>query len=492
MLSRLLLIACAGVAVAAEPAGATGGSAPWKVSFTTTVRDAERSFVELEGRTYLLIKAEEAVSALNDGQDVALIGKLRRLPGDRFGLYRADGLVLSASGDALAGKLDGDNLYLAGRLGINGGKGTLQVAKAVPAESDNQLLQTRLAGIADDDWDRRLAVVAWCREQAKSTGSDAWSATADIQLAKVIDDMGAKAGERRDVALITRAIDLTLGQLKDPVVAARVASPAWIRQHGGPQAETIGRRMRGLGFALYRDRWQPRPQALEQEFEDRFAATSWKDAEAYYRLGRWADENSEALPRGRERSWRCYQAGNRADPSHPGLARELGIQPVSAGAAPGTSGAGAALATMFIDLESGLQVPAPANWRRGQSQTDGNASWIDPDSDTATILVRALKPPVDPSAAWALIQNEARGRPGFIEVASTESQQGPLKLSTLRSTWSEGDQQHYAAVTLAYLSADKPAAILEARGLPSERERLDAALDASAAGTTVQESAAKP
>jgi hypothetical protein len=496
LLSRLFLLACASVAAAsaADPTQ-DPSSPPWKSSFSTNVRGGDRTFVEHLGQTYVLIQASEITNGFGDGQEVALTAKLRRLPGDRFGFYHADGTVVTGTRDALAGKLDGDNLYLTGSLRLTDaatGQRIFTIRSALPAPSDAQLLAARQMGIAEDDWDRRLGVVSWCRDQARLSGSDAWSTTADAQLARIIDDMGTRSVEHRDVALVSRAIDLALGQLKDTVVASRIASPAWIRQHGGPQAEAISRRMRGLGFSVYQEKWLPRPQALEQEYEDRFTAMSWKDAEGFYKLGRWADDNAESLPRGRERSWRCYQAGNRADPAHIGLARELGLKPVNGtGTSSTSSDANPAQGTAFVDLETGLRVSAPAGWRHGPSQTNGIA-WIDPESETATILVHMVRPPVDDNASWNLATEEARARPGFIEVAASETEVAPLRLRFLRSIWTEGEQQRYAALALAYISPDKPAAILEVRGLPSERPRLDAALDAAAASTTVQQATTTP
>lgn len=492
MLSRLLLLACAGAAcMAAEPQDRgirEAGAAPWTISFTTTVRGKDRQFVESAGKTYLLSSVDEIATGAMDGQDVAFAGKLHRLPGDVFGCYRIDGLVIAPQGNVLAGKLDGDNAYLAGSLTAADGKRVLKLDLAAQAPSDAQLLQAQLAGIPDDAWERRLGVVSWCHEQARTAGNaDSWTATGDALLGRIISDMAAMAGERRDAALLTRAIDLTLNQTKDPGLAARLASAAWLRDHGGAPAEAIARRMHGLGFALYKQTWLPRPQALEQEFSDRFAALSWKDAKGYYTLGRWADDNAEALPRARELSWRCYQAGNKADPSNPDIARELGIQPTAEDTSEPPP-AGGTDAIDFLDLTSGLRVPAPAGWKRGRSAT-GDTAWIDPDSDTALLSVKALRPPVDVPGAWRLVEAEAQARSGFAEVGSLDETRGEHHLLTLRSTWQEGDQVRYAAVVLVDCGDGKPAAIIEARGLPSDRQRLDPALDAAADGVTVHEPA---
>lgn len=490
MLTRLLVLACTGsFLLAGEAPAAAAGSAPWTPSFTTQVRGKERQFVVFKDSTFILVAADELASGLGDGQDVALTGKLRKLAGGKLGLYRVDKLVLEGAGEALAGKLDGDNLFLLGSVVLNGQARTMTVRHAAIAPSDAQLLQERLTGIAEDDWDRRLGVVSWCRDQARSAGNaDFWSATADSLLTAVVEDQVKKSAERKDLALSVRALDLALNQLRDQGLAARVCSPTWIREHGGPQAEMLARRMRGLGYSLYKEQWLPRTQALEREYEDRFGALAWKDADGFYKLGRWADENAELLPRSRERSWRCYQAGFSADPSHEGIARELGLQPQGR-AATSPLAAGGTPATDFIDLETGLRVAAPAGWRRGQP-IGGATTWNDPASETASVSVRVVRPPIDQEAQWNVLLEEARGRPGFVELGITEETRGDRRVRALRSTWVEGEQQRFAAVILVTFDEQAPGATLEARGLPGEQTALDAILSTCIDGTTHQPPAA--
>ena len=485
MLTRLLVVACAGsLLLAGEAPAGSAGSAPWTASFATQVRGKDRQFVTFKDATFILMSPEDLASGLGDGQDVALTGKLRKLSGGRLGLYRVDNLVIEAVGESLAGKLDGDNIHLLGSI-TGGTQGrTLAVRLAAIAPSDAQLLQDRLAGVAEDEWDRRLGVVNWCRDQGRTVGNaDFWTATADSLLTSVVEDLAKKAGERKDLALIARAFDLALVQLRDQGLAARVCSPVWIRDHGGPQAEVLARRMRGLGYSLYKDQWMPRTQALEREYDDRFSALEWKDAEGFYRLARWADENAELLPRARERSWRCYQAGFNADPSHAGIARELGVQPQ---ARTGTvSIASGQAASDVLDLESGLRIPAPPGWRRGQP-IGGATVWTDPASETAYLTVRALRPPVDGQAQWNVLQEEARGRPGFVEGNAGQEEQGGRMLRSLRYTWLEGEQQRFNTIQLITLGDGAPAAVIEARGLPSDQASLDAAVNHSTAGTSRQ------
>ncbi len=495
MTSRLLLTLCIGTALIAGEPVVAGSTPPWIDSFTTQVRGKDRHFVELGGKTFILITVEEIASGIGDGQDVALAGKLRRQSNGLFGLYRADGLTIEAVGQALAGRLDGDNLYLVGSLNAGPGGRTYAVRTTAPALSDTQLLQARLIGIAEDDWDRRLGVVNWCRDQARMAGNaDFWSATADGLLGTIVLDLGAKAAERKDMALINRALDLSLNQLRDQGLAARVVSPVWIREHGGAAAEIIARRMRGLGYALYKNQWLPRPQALETEYEDRFKAMEWKDAEGFYRLGRWADENAEGLPRARERSWRCYQAGNAADPTHVGIARELGVAPRAATgtialAGPG-AGSGAGLAADLVDAESGMRIKAPPGWRRGPQSGDGTA-WLDPKSETAQIIVRVLRAPVDDAAQWSVLSGEMMARPGFVELSNTIDDNPGRRQHALRYHWTEGEQQHLAMLILV-ATTNGPAAVIRVQGLPTEQPQLEQAVSQVIAGISRQSVEAPP
>ena len=146
---------------------------------------------------------------------------------------------------------------------------------------------------------------------------------------------------------------------------------------------------------------------------------------------------------------------------------------------------GSAPAADFLDLETGLRVAAPAGWRRGQA-TGGATTWNDASSETAYLTVRALHPPVDEAAHWNVLVEEARARPGYVELGLSNEAQGNQQVHALRSIWSEGEQQRFAAVILVTLGEMAPAAVIEAHGLPAEQSALDVALAGCTAGTTRQ------
>jgi hypothetical protein len=460
-LSLSLATALVVPAVAADPAGAP----PWQTSFTTQVRGSERTFVAHAGRTYLLATPADFTSGLANDQDVAITAKLRRLPGGKLGLYRID-LLLETDSTALNGVLDGDNVHLLAACRER----HLLVHQVIPAASDAQLLAARQAGIPEDDWDRRLAVLGWIHEQAKAAGNaDFWNNAAETLLTAIINDMASQAGgDRRDVQLLRRAVDLAVQQLKDPGVAARIAAAPWLREHGGAGAEGINRLMRSLGYEFYKDAWLVRAEALARDFDDRFVATAWTDAEGYYRLGRWADTQAENLPLARERSWRCYQAGHKADPNHNGIRRELGMPLVAAK----TGDAAAVVSEDFTDGATSLRFPAPSGWRRGKA-LEGDATWNDPTSDTAYLSVRAIPAPIEADGLWGTLAESARGRNGFNPAGEETQASDARTVRILRWTWVDGSTTRYGATSLVSFGADQPAAVIETRGLPSDQQRLD-------------------
>ena len=142
--------------------------------------------------------------------------------------------------------------------------------------------------------------------------------------------------------------------------------------------------MRRWDLEFYGDQWRPRSDALGQEYQDRFAAIGWRDAEGYYKLGRWAEANAEVLPRAREMSYRAYQAGFRADPDHNGIRSELGME--------ATTGTGSEKAQgEFKDSLTGISIPIPPSWNRSDPINNSDATWIDPASDTAYITAKILR-----------------------------------------------------------------------------------------------------
>jgi hypothetical protein len=226
--------------------------------------------------------------------------------------------------------------------------------------------------------------------------------------------------------------------------------------------------MRRWDLEFYGGQWRPRGDALAQEYQDRFAAIGWRDAEGYYKLGRWADANAEVLPRARELSYRSYQAGFRANPAHNGIRRELGMDTAKDGSDAGTPQG------EFKDTLSGISVPLPPGWNR-TDPIGGDATWIDPTSDTAYItakVLRNLPSLADFGAIWASQLGSAQGKAEFTSIADEKLTFAKGQARLLKYSYREGRYLRMAALIVAVNPAANAALRLDANGADTESEAV--------------------
>jgi hypothetical protein len=355
--------------------------------------------------------------------------------GPRAYLYGLSKLEASGPLELWRTRVDGDNLFVFGRVTVVGDLPKLQITAVETAPSDRQIIDKRLAAVVPaDDFTGRLAVAAWVRENAAQQGNrEYWLESADRIISQTIDDAAAQAEADKNVNLLLQAMGWSMDLLHDTLRAARLGSAAWIRS-GTPAAEEIARRMRRLDLEFYNGQWRPRGDALTQEFQDRFAAISWRDADTYYKLGRWADANAEVLPRARELSYRCYQAGFRANPNHNGIRRELGMEAVREGASVAVPQGD------YRDSTSGLVVAGPQHWSRTEP-IEGNATWIDPSSDTAFIslfVIKGADNPADFSTLWNQQLATLRAKTGFTSLAEEKIDSAQGEARHVRYSYREG------------------------------------------------------
>lgn len=399
LLSPLIATALSmGLVVAAE-------GTPWNETYTMSIGGQERTMVAYLGGNYLLLKPIDALDKklLLGTKDIVTTAKFERdgVTGSRQRLRLSSFTAIVADGPSslFATRLEGDNLYLFGTLTVTEtGKGRFEVRAVEPAPSDAQIIAAQLEGIPATDFAARLKAAAAIHDQATTQpNKEFWLAASDNVVLAVIDEATAAAEKTKNVALANQAITWAIDILHDPTKAGRVGSSPWIRNGSTPGTEEILRRLRHLGLELYKDQWYPRSEALSLEFEDRFAAIQWKDADAYYRLGRWSDVNGESLPRSKDRSYRCYQAGYRANPNHQGIRNELGLPNTVRG-----DGTQIAASADFQDGGSGTLIPAPRGWKRGD-RIEGDITWIDPDSETAYLSASVVATPPNASldTLWA-------------------------------------------------------------------------------------------
>jgi hypothetical protein len=473
VLPVLLAAATAGGAAEAQKLPADG---PWSETFTMVLKDAERTFVVHAGASYLATRPDDfADRAFLLDKDLMIAGKFRSGQGDRIVFYGLDDFEARAKPEMWSTHVDGDNLYIFAHCSKDPetDKPMLRVDALEPAPSDAQVIASRLKGVAKDDWDERLAAVAWARDQGAHQGNqEYWLQQADDLLTKIITDAAAQAEANKDIALAIKAIDWAVDLQKDSIRAARLASSPWIRGHGGKEAEEISRRMHRLGMELYRDQWRPRSEALAMEYEDRFAALTWKDAEGFYKLGRWADTNAEFLPQAKDRAYRAYQAGLKANPDHPGIRRELGLD-VSATETLVEDGQ---VRLEYRDAITAIAARSPIGWRRGESR-DG-VRWEDPSSETAYITERFLMlGGATADEMWATISAPLRKLQGFTAIAEDSPERAGGQQRVLRYSFAEDRLVRYATAVFITDDASQLGVVVEASYIDEEKDKALKSLD---------------
>jgi hypothetical protein len=489
--SRLLVptLLFSGLAFAADPIlHAPAHDKPWKETFGMTLKGKERTYVVYQDNSYLLATAEDlADPAFLDHKDVVIAAKLGRVANGRVTFYNMPKVSAYGPMELWRTRIDGDNLYVFGRFSVVDGISTFTITAAESAPSDQQIIDRKLATIPAGDLDARLAAATWARDMGVQQGNrEFWLVAADNIISQVIDDAVAKAEAGKDVGLVLKAMGWCQDLLRDIPRAARIGSAPWIRQVGGAGAEEVAKYMRRWDLEFYGGQWRPRGDALAQEFQDRFTAIGWRDAEGYYKLGRWADANAEVLPRARELSYRAYQAGFRANANHNGIRRELGMESVQDG------GASAGQQGEYKDTLTGISVPVPPGWNR-TDPIGGDATWIDPTSDTAYITAKVLRNLEDLSdfqAIWASQLSSVQSKSEFAPLADDKPAFANGQARMLRYSYREGRYQRMAALIVALNPNGKGALRLDANGADTEAEAVLKQLNALFAQVVIPDASA--
>lgn len=459
---------------ALAPVWAAEGSHPWTESFSMLIGGQERVFAVYQGTSYLVLTANDAANrALLLGQkDVVIASKFERdgVTGARQRVRLAGFPEAVAEGDTalFSTKLEGDNLFLFGSLTMPAeGKGRFEITVTSAAPSDAQVIAGQLAGIPATDYAARLKAANLIRERAAvQSNKEFWLSASDNVISQVIDDAAAAAAVARDPVLLNQAITWAIEVLHDSTKAGRVASAAWLRE--SPQADDVAKRLRRLGMEWYKDQWRPRTEALGQEFEDRFAEISWKDADLYYRLGRWADLHGDYLQRAKDRSYRCYQAGYRANPNHQGIRNELGLPNTVRG-----DGTQVQVSADYQHPETGTLVPAPRGWKRGD-RVEGDITWVDPQSETAYIAAAVIETPnvSNLDILWQNIEGSLRARPDFTITEQDEPTFPQGLARRIRFTFREGRYARQHELILALNPAAHAAVRLDAGFADDEQAQV--------------------
>jgi hypothetical protein len=442
---------------------------PWKETFSMTLKGKDRTYVVYQDNSYLLATPEDlADPGFLNHKDVVVAAKLGRIANGMVSFYNLPKVVSTGPTELWRTRIDGDNLYVFGRFTLVDGVQHFAITAAETAPSDQQIIDKKLAGVPADNLDARLAAATWARDMGVVQGNrEFWLVAADNIISQVVDDAVAKAEAGKDIGLILKAMGWCQDLLRDVPRAARIGSAPWIRQVGGTGAEDVAKYMRRWDLEFYGGQWRPRGEALGQEYQDRFTAIGWRDAEGYYKLGRWADANAEVLPRARELSYRAYQAGFRASPNHNGIRRELGMEVSSEGAADAPQGE-------FKDTLSGISIPLPPGWNRADP-IGGDATWIDPTSDTAYItakILRNLPTLEDFGGIWTSQLGVVQGKPDFTSLAEEKLTYAKGQARLLKYSYREGRYLRIAALIVAVNPNGNSALRLDANGADTEAEAV--------------------
>jgi hypothetical protein len=468
----LLLAGC--LSAAEEP---KEPAEPWSESFTMVLQDRERTFVVRDRVSYLMMEAKDlSASGFLIGKEVCLPCKFDHTDGDHTYFFGFDHFYAKADLSRWANRLEGDNLLLFGVISKIGPDTVLTVRDLVVTDSDAQIVAKRLALVKPDQFSARMEVAAWARGEAEIQGNnDWWELAAGTIIADTVKDAAAAAEKSKDVALLSDAFGWAINELKDPPLAARVASQPWFVDQ--PQAIAAAKRLQALGYDRYHDVWRSRVESLTLQFEDRFAELPWRDADGFYKLGRWVDRHSEDLPRARDLSFRAYQAGYRADPSHAGIRRELGMAEGGGGKGPSNPNQNQ-LEGPFQDPTTGIVVGGPTGWQRSDTP-DASARWLDLDNETSYLVLSVLRPDqVGDSLGetWDKSTLPWRVRPAFTEDL-TESVMPPVgQGQRMHFHFQEGSDIREGDLILVFQDQPRRAVLLAASFLEQDRERAQAAL----------------
>lgn len=480
-LSSVLLGLALGLPAAGTASAASAASAPWDDVWTMDLKDEERTYVDLEDTSYLMIQPEELGDQLFvKGKDVAINLKFATLDRNSAAFYRAETLTVIGGEEHWARALDGDNLYLLGEVGFSDqGTPIITIDHVVPAPSDAEIIAGKLDELAANDYAGRLALAKWARGQSETLGNQAWwlQAAADI-VTQTVRSAAAVAAEQKDLGLLVEAMGWAIEDGHNRELAAELGSQSWVFASTNPMAAKVGEKMQAMGYVLSGEgderRWMTQGEALTSQYQARMDTMHWRDAEGYFQLGRWADQHADVLPHARELAHQAYLKGQQADPRHAGIRRELGLPPV----APDTAKAGYAL---DFNSPEGVAVKAPQGWDRTAKPVSAGAdvTWIDPRSDTAFLAVSVVDHETRPTMAvvWNLQIEQLQVRPGFQPGPVESSNGGRIRRMKYRSQ--AGDEVRPAELVLLYNPTTGYGVSLMVSYVEQESEAVLAALEAA-------------
>ncbi|MFW5750278.1 MAG: hypothetical protein ACOCZK_01385 [Planctomycetota bacterium] len=428
MKSTPLLVLCL---LAGAPLCTAEDAGPWDAVWTMTLRGEERTYVDYAGTSYLRLRDSDfAQPDFLDNKDVAVKAKFNRIADKRPLFYDLEDVHVTGGAAMWGTTTNGDNYWILGTMKRKQDGLVLEAIHKAEAPSDASIIEARLTDVPADDFAARLAVATWVREQAEGKGNTTfWLDTARTIIRNVVARAASQAAEAKNFDLLLSAMGWAVERLDAPDLAAELGSADWAREKTADNGSQKGpadieAMMSRLGYVYHTDEeftgWLPVAESLTREFEQRFAALDWRNAQGFYKLGRWVDRHADLLPNARQLAHRAFTQGLQADPDNNDIRLALGMDPVAkSSAAPPTQ-------RPYVDDETGVVVKGPEMWYRNAKPIDrsADATWYDPNSVTAYIAVH-VEPTSSTGEALADIwrrnlEDIAQVRPQFAIVEETQ------------------------------------------------------------------------
>ncbi|MDA3962849.1 MAG: hypothetical protein PF961_18855 [Planctomycetota bacterium] len=459
---------------------------PWDDTWRMELKGEERVYADYGGSSYLQVTVDELadIAFLKD-KDVLLTAKFAALDQTKVTFYGLDGLTIEGATEAWARALDGDNLYLLGKLTLKKDARVFTVSHVVPAPSDAEVVAERLSKLKPDDLQGRLDVAAWARTTADGQGNKTWWLQASDQIvADTVNAAAEKAQANKDTTLLITAMTWAI-ENGNRDLAAELGSTPWVLEGDEETATKVATMMESLGYVLHgsgdSQKWMTQATALRNEYDERLEALHWKDADGYFQLGRWADQHADVLPHARELAHTSYLKGQQADPRHPGIRRELGLPPT-------TEGDGEQVYQLDYDSD-GFHLSAPQGWDRTAKPvvSGSDVTWIDPRSDTAFIAAKTVDDSTKPSidVIWRMQIETLRIRPGFEASPVQIASHGAGEMRRMGYSSRSGDEQRPAELVLIYNKTSGFGMALTVSFVEKEAETARAALNSVVDSTSL-------
>ena len=467
----------------------TAAELPWSDTWTMELRGQDRTYVDYGGSSYLEIgKMDLADRDFVSDKDVALKLKFAALTRGGPQFYIDSELAITGGSERWPLLSDGDNLYLLGHMTTSGDGLALDLMHIVDAPSDAELIGEKLASIPATQYQERLKVAKWVQAEAENQGNRTyWYGAAKEIVRDTVRLAASEANKTRNLGLLLNAMDWAIELNNEPQLAAEIGSAAWVREQSGDDVAAVAQRMQGIGYVFYSDSdmqgWLEQSEALKREYEQRLATIHWRDAEAFYELGRWADKHADVLPQARELSHRAYRAGHQGNPNFNPIRKELGLDPVAESASTQRD-------NDFSDEATGVSLSGPRGWELSPTPavSGTDATWIDPTSDTALIAV-SITPPSDLNSLEALWRNEVemlQARPNFAQETQEDvfTSNGPGKRMGFK--YQVGDELRPSQLVMVFNRERQIAVMVQVDYVISEEEEALAAFNHVIENLTVQ------